>query len=116
MIVLTSALPPSRVPVRAVTVTSEVMSEPELVMNCFAPLTRQWPSTSSAFVRVAPASEPGPGSVSPKPASGAAARSRQPEAGGRPAGHRVRQPLLLLLVGAEGEDRVDAEPHGRFEG
>ncbi len=69
MIVLTSAEPFSRVPVRAVTVTSEVMSEPELVMNCFAPLTTHWPSTSSARVLVAPASEPAPGSVRPKPAS-----------------------------------------------
>ncbi len=56
-------------PVRAVTVTTDVMSEPELVMNCFAPLTTHSPSTSSARVFVAPASEPAPGSVRPKPAS-----------------------------------------------
>ena len=48
--------------------TTEVSSEPELVMNCFAPLTTHSPSTSSALVRVAPASEPAPGSVRPKPA------------------------------------------------
>ena len=38
-------------------------------MNCLAPLTTHSPSTSSALVRVAPASEPAPGSVRPKPAS-----------------------------------------------
>ena len=57
------------VPVRAVTVTSEVISEPELVMNCLPPLITHSPSTSSALVLVAPASEPAPGSVRPKPAS-----------------------------------------------
>ena len=36
MIVEISGRPSARSPVRAVTVTSEVMSEPELVMNCFA--------------------------------------------------------------------------------
>ena len=56
-------------PSRAVTVTHEVMSEPELVMNCLAPLTTHSPSRSSARVRVAPASEPAPGSVRPNPAS-----------------------------------------------
>ena len=54
---------------RAVTVTSVVISEPELVMNCLLPLTTHSPSRSSALVFVAPASEPAPGSVSPKPAS-----------------------------------------------
>ena len=38
-------------------------------MNCLDPLMTHSPSTSSAFVLVAPASEPDPGSVSPKPAS-----------------------------------------------
>ena len=56
-------------PVFAVTVTSAVMSEPEFVMNCLAPLTTHSPLTSSALVFVAPASEPAPGSVRPKPAS-----------------------------------------------
>ena len=51
------------------TVTSEVISEPELVMNCLLPLTIHSPSRSSALVLVAPASEPAPGSVRPKPAS-----------------------------------------------
>src|SRR3954449_8197353 len=54
--------------VRAVTVTSDVISDPELVMNCLAPLTTHSPSTSSARVLVAPASDPAPGSVRPKPA------------------------------------------------
>src|SRR3954452_10324322 len=103
MIVLTSARPSSRLPVRAVTVTTEVISEPELVMNCFEPLSTHSPSTSSARVRVAPASDPGPG-LGP------------PEAAQPLAGDQVRQPGLLLSVGAEGQDRVDSEPDGRLEG
>ena len=39
----------------------------------------------------------------------------QPEAGERPAGDEVGQPPLLLLVGAEGQDRVDAEPDAGLE-
>ena len=69
MIVEISGRPSSRSPVRAVTVTSEVIDEPELVMNCLAPLTTHSPSSSTALVFVAPASEPAPGSVRPKPAS-----------------------------------------------
>ncbi len=46
-------------------------------------------------------------------AGGAGVRARlrlgQPEAGQRAAGDEVGQPLLLLLVGAVGQDRVDAE-------
>ena len=68
MIAEISGLPASLTPVRAVTVTHEVISEPELVMNCLAPLTTHSPSWSSAFVAVAPASDPAPGSVRPKPA------------------------------------------------
>src|SRR3954452_19044803 len=68
-IVLTSAVPSSRVPVRAVTVTTEVISDPELVMNCLEPLITHASSTSSARVRVAAASDPAPGSVRPNPAS-----------------------------------------------
>jgi hypothetical protein len=107
MIVLISALSSPvvalvAVPVRAVTVTTEVMSEPELVMNCFAPLTTHSPSTRSALVFVAPASEPAPGSVRPK-------------AGQLGAGDQVGEPGLLLLLGAVGEDRVDPEPDRRLE-
>ena len=69
MMALISGRPFSRVPVRAVTVTTDVMSVPEFVMNALAPSTTHSSSTSSARVRVAPASEPAPGSVSPKPAS-----------------------------------------------
>src|SRR5665811_2411626 len=68
MIVETSGRPPSLSPVRAVTVTSEVISLLEFVMNCFEPLTTQSPPSSTARVFVAPASDPAPGSVSPKPA------------------------------------------------
>ena len=56
-------------PVRAVSVTPQVMSVPALVMNIFEPLTTQLPSRSSAVVRVLPASEPAPGSVRPNAAS-----------------------------------------------
>ncbi len=56
-------------PVRAVIVTHAVISVPAFVMKIFEPLTTQWPSRSSAVVRVAPASEPAPGSVSPNAAS-----------------------------------------------
>jgi hypothetical protein len=55
----------SRPPVIAVTVTNEVMSVPELVMNAFEPLITHSSPSSRAVVRVAPASEPPPGSVSP---------------------------------------------------
>ena len=78
-------------------------SEPELVMNCLAPLTTHSPSTSSALVRVAPASEPAPGSVRPKPASVVPAT-------------RSGSHCCLLLVGAVGQDRVDPEPDGGLEG
>ncbi len=59
--------PPS--PVRAVTVTSDVIALPELVMKAFAPLMTHSPPSSTARVFVAPASEPASGSVSPNPAS-----------------------------------------------
>jgi hypothetical protein len=52
--------------VRAVMVTKPLMSVPELVMNCLAPLITKWPSSSRAVVRVLDASEPASGSVSPK--------------------------------------------------
>ena len=64
-----SGRPSSPVPVRAVTVTTEVMSVPELVMNAFAPSTTHCAVSSTALVRVAPASLPASGSVRPKPAS-----------------------------------------------
>ena len=56
-------------PVRAVIVTQAEMSVPAFVMNIFEPFTTHSPSRSSAVVRVAPASEPAPGSVSPNAAS-----------------------------------------------
>ena len=69
MIVEMAFLPFSRVPVTAVTVTSEVMSVPELVMNCLLPLITHSSPSRLAVVLVAPASDPAPGSVRPKPAS-----------------------------------------------
>ncbi len=56
-------------PVQAVIVTHALMSVPALVMKIFEPLTSHRPSRSSALVRVAPASEPAPGSVRPNAAS-----------------------------------------------
>ena len=55
-------------PVRAVTVTSAEISVPAFVMNILAPSTTHSPPSRRALVRVAPASEPAPGSVSPKAA------------------------------------------------
>ena len=71
-------------------------------MNCLAPLTTHSPSTSSALVR-------GRARV------GAGAGLGQAEAGQLLARDQVGQPGLLLLVGAEGQDRVDAEPDGGLE-
>ena len=90
--------PSSLVPVRAVTVTTDVMSVPELVMNALAPSTTHWSPSRVARVRVAPASEP---------ASGLG----QPERRERTARDEVGQEALLLLLAAVGEDRVDAEAH-----
>ena len=56
-------------PVSAVIVTHALMSVPAFVMKIFEPLTTHSPSRSSARVRVAPASEPAFGSVSPNAAS-----------------------------------------------
>ncbi len=61
-------------PVRAVIVTQALMSVPAFVMKILEPLTTHSPSRSSARVRVAPASEPAPGSVRPN------AARRRPEA------------------------------------
>ena len=71
---------PARLAVTAVMVTPAEMSVPELVMNCLVPLMTQSPSSSSARVRVAPASDPAPGSVSPnaqsfRPASRSGSKS-----------------------------------------
>ena len=65
-------------------------------MNCFAPSITHSPSSRRARVRVAPASEPASGSVSPKAASCAP-------------GAQLGQPLGLLLVGAPEVDRHRAE-------
>lgn len=69
MMVESSLEPSGFVPVTAVTVTSAVMSVPELVMNAFEPLITHSSPSRTARVWVPPASEPKPGSVSPKPAS-----------------------------------------------
>ena len=63
-------------PVSAVTVTSAVMSVPELVMNALLPLITQWSPSRTARVCVPPASEPKPGSVSPNAASASPEVSR----------------------------------------
>ena len=56
-------------------VTQPEISVPELVMNCFAPSITHSPSSRRARVRVAPASEPASGSVSPKAARRSPAQS-----------------------------------------
>jgi hypothetical protein len=56
-------------PVRAVIVTQALISVPALVMKIFEPSTTHEPSSRRAVVRVAPASDPACGSVSPKAAS-----------------------------------------------
>ena len=74
-------------------------------MNAFSPLITHSPaaSSSTAVVRVPPASLPASGSVSPKPPR-------------RPPRAQVGQPRLLLRLGAEPVDRVGAEAHPRLEG
>ena len=65
-------------PVRAVTVTIDVIGVPELVMNALVPSITHSPadSSSTARVRVAPASQPASGSVRPKaPRASPATRS-----------------------------------------
>jgi hypothetical protein len=66
MIAVSSGLPFSRVPVRAMTVTPPVMSVPELVIHFFEPFMTHRPPSSSAVVCVPPASVPAFSSVRPK--------------------------------------------------
>ena len=70
------SLRPSRSPVTAVTVMRSVIAVPELVMKLFAPLITHSPPSSRAVVRVAPASEPPAGSVSPNAPSAFPVASR----------------------------------------
>ncbi len=95
----------SPVAVRAVTVTIEVMSVPELVMKALLPL-----STHSSVA--ASKTRPGAG------ATGVAAGVGFGEAEGTEAapGDEVGQPLGLLLGGAEGVDRVGAKPDAGRQG
>ena len=71
-------------PVRAVIVTMPEISVPAFVMNIFEPSITQSPPSSRAVVRVAPASDPAPGSVRPN----AASRSPEASAGSHPAAAR----------------------------
>lgn len=66
MIAVSSGLTPSRVPVLAMTVAPAVMSVPEFVIHFFDPLMTHSPPSSSAVVRVPPASVPASSSVRPK--------------------------------------------------
>ena len=104
MIVEISGVPPPAPPVRAVTVTSDVMSVPELVMNAFSPSITHSPACLV---------EDGRGAG----AAGVAARIGlgQAEAAERPAGAQVGQPALALLLGAEPVDRVGAEADAGLE-
>ncbi len=68
------SLRPSFCPVTAVTVTNRVIGVPEFVMNCLEPSITHSSPSSRAVVRVAPASLPASGSVSPNPARARPAR------------------------------------------
>ena len=87
-------------PVRAVTVTIEVIGVPEFVMNAFDPVDH--PLVGGLVERGL-----GPGGAGVAAAVGLG----QPEGAERPAGDQVGQPALALLLGAEREDRVGAEAH-----
>ena len=63
-------------PVRAVIVTHPLISVPAFVMNILEPSITHSPSSTRAVVRVAPASEPASGSVSPNAASALARGQR----------------------------------------
>ncbi len=65
----TSPSGPTVSPVTAVIVTRLVMGVPELVMNCLDPSITHSSPSSRAVVRVPPASDPAPASVSPNAAS-----------------------------------------------
>ena len=95
-------LPPSASPVTAVTVTSLVMSVPQLVMNCLLPLMTQCPSSSLRR-------RPGRARV------GSAARLGQTERAQRLATCQQRQPFLLLVLVAEPVDRHRAKRHTGLE-
>ena len=89
--------------VRAVTVTIEVMSVPQLVMKAFEPLSTHWSPSSTARC-------PGCAGVGPTVGFGEAERAeRSPR-------DEVGQPPVALLVGAEAEDRVRSEPDTRRQG
>ena len=103
MIALISGRPSSRVPVRAVTVTRLVIAEPELVMNCLAPLTTHSSPTQLGL---------GAGGAG----VGAGARLGEAEAGERVARDEAGQPGVLLLVGAVGQERVDAQADAGLQG
>ena len=75
-IVEISLPPPGFSPVTAATVTKAVMYVPLLVMNALVPLMTHSSPSSTAVVRVAPASVPPPGSVSPKAPSASPEASR----------------------------------------
>ncbi len=77
MMLVSSGRPSARSPVRQSTVTRRVMSVPEFVMKALLPLMTHSAPSSSARVRGLPASEPPPGSVSPK-----AARDRPEQSSG----------------------------------
>ncbi len=96
-------VPSSFEPVRAVTVTTEVRSVPELVMNALAPLTTHSLPVAHGLGARGPGVRPGTG-------------LGQAEAGQGAAGDEVGQPALLLRVGAVAEDRVDAQADARREG
>ena len=89
-------------PVTAVMVTSLVIFEPELVMNCLVPLMTHSPSSSRAVVFVPAGVRAGVG-------------LRQPEPRERLAPREHRDPLLLLRLGAAAPHRHRPEPDPGLE-
>ena len=97
-----SARPSARSPVRAVTVTHEVIGGPRVGDELLAAV-----DDPLAVDQVCPRlRRPGV-----RPGSGLG----EAEAGERRAGDQVGQPGLLLLVGAIGQDRVDSQPDRRLQ-
>src|SRR3954462_14244243 len=86
--------------------TTATSAMPPLVIHCLEPLRTQSSPSRLAFVRMPDGSEPKSGSVSPKhPIRSPAAMPGRPKAPNRAPARHARQPLLLLLLGAELPDR-----------
>src|SRR5215208_4165766 len=108
-IAVSSGLPFSRVPVLAMIVTPPVMSVPEFVIHFFDPLMTHSPPTSSAVVRVPPASLPASSSVRPNaqrfsPAAHFGERQAEQAEAGHIGDYVVGEPLLAVEFCGAGPD------------